>query len=175
MRDYDGFSLIEIMVVIAVLAVLTAVVLPQVYRNINKGKTSAVEKFYGAVKNAAVSYFVDNRVWPASSSAGGDFMVDPGGSVSATWDGPYLDRWQVTDPWGGGYAWHYLPSGTLFHSLSAAGERYVSLTNVPLADAQRLDRYIDISLNAASGWVRYSASGSAYTVNMLVSRDGEVN
>ena len=175
MHRQDGFSLIEIIVVIAVLAVLTAGVLPQVYRNINKGKTAAVEKFYGAVKNAAVSYFSDNRVWPASSFTGGDFMVDPGGVVSATWDGPYLDRWQTTDPWGGTYSWYYLPSGTSFNSSSPAGERYVSITSVPLADAQRLDRFIDISVNAASGWVRYSASGSAYTVNILVSRDGEVN
>ena len=102
-------------------------------------------------------------------------MVDPGGAVSVTWDGPYLDRWQTTDPWGGTYSWYYLPSGTIFNSSSPAGERYISITNVPLADAQRLDRFIDISVNANSGWVRYSLVGSAYTVNILTSRDGEVD
>ena len=170
-----GFSLIELMVVIAILAVLAVVVLPQVHRNINKGKTAAVEKFYGAVKNAAVAYFSDNKVWPATSIAsGGDFMVDPGGVISATWDGPYLDRWQA-DPWGGTYSWYCLSSGTVFNSLSSAGERYISITSVPLADAQRLDRFIDVTLNASSGWVRYILVGSAYTVNTLISRDGTVD
>ncbi|MEK6563851.1 MAG: prepilin-type N-terminal cleavage/methylation domain-containing protein [Candidatus Omnitrophota bacterium] len=173
-HQHNGFSLIELMVVIAVLAALAVGVLPQIYRNINKGKTSAVEKFYGAVKNAAVAYFSDNKVWPATSATGADFMVDPGGSISATWDGPYLDRWQVADPWGGTYAWYSLSSGANFN-LSLAGERYISITSVPLADAQRLDRFIDITLNASSGWVRYIPVGSAYTVNILVSRDGEVN
>ena len=66
------------------MAALAVGVLPQIYRNINKGKTSAVEKFYGAVKNAAVAYFSDNKVWPATSATGADFTVDPGGSISAT-------------------------------------------------------------------------------------------
>ena len=38
-----AFTLIELMVVIAIIGVLLAVIAPQVFRQINKGKTAACE------------------------------------------------------------------------------------------------------------------------------------
>ena len=94
-----AFTLIELMVVIAIIGVLLAVISPQVFRQINKGKTAACEQFYAAVKTGATSFYSDNMSWPADTNG---FLITTG---AATWDGPHLDRWQSTNPWGGVFTW----------------------------------------------------------------------
>ena len=164
-----AFTLIELMVVIAIIGVLLAVVAPQVFRQINKGKTAACEQFYAAVKTAATSYYADNMSWPPDGGSGN--LIETTGA--ATWDGPYLDRWQATNPWGGTYGWRNVGPSVSFGP--PAMERYINVFGVPYADAVRIDTHIDGTPSATSGWVRYYGSGGAYIVEMLISRDGPVS
>ena len=161
------FTLIELMVVIAIIGILLAVIAPQVFRQINKGKTAACEQFYAAVKTAATSFYSDNMSWPADTNG---FLTTTG---AATWDGPYLDRWQATNPWGGTFGWSNA-AGTVFGA--SAAERYIWATIVPYADAVRIDLHTDGTSSGTSGWVRHAiAVGSTGTVYILVSRDGPVS
>ncbi|MEK6563852.1 MAG: prepilin-type N-terminal cleavage/methylation domain-containing protein [Candidatus Omnitrophota bacterium] len=157
-----AFTLIELMVVIAIIGVLLAVISPQVFRQINKGKTAACEQFYAAVKTGATSFYSDNMSWPADTNG---FLITTG---AATWDGPYLDRWQSTNPWGGVFTW-VNQTGTTFGA--SAGERYITATLVPAADSARIDLHTDGTSGATTGWVRYSGT----TLSILVSRDGPVS
>jgi len=161
-----AFTLIELMVVIAIIGVLLAVVSPQVFRQLNKGKTAACEQFYAAVKTSATSFYSDTMNWPSTTA---NFLQnDTAASWTASWDGPYLDRWQAANPWGGTYSWTSATS-TIFGG--SAGERYITVTSVPAADAARLDLHIDGVAGSGAGWVRYSGT----TVTILVSRDGPVS
>lgn len=178
-----GFTLIELMVVIAIIAVLAAVVAPQVFRQIAKGRIASAEAFHNSVKTASTSYFADTGVWPATcnqvtcntaAGANGGFIA--AATTNPGWDGPYLDRWPPANanPWSGNYTWNSVAAGVNFGAV-AAGERWLNITLVPRASAQRIDNDIDRALGNATGMVRYPAAGANITVSILVSRDGAVN
>lgn len=177
-----GFTLIELMVVIAIIAVLAAVVAPQVFRQVAKGRVASAEAFYNSVKVASTSYFSDVGQWPAScnqtncntiAGANGGFVTT---GANTAWNGPYLDRWPLAagNPWGGNYTWVSANNLIFCTACAAAGERYINITLVPLADAQRIDRDKDGAIDGTTGMVRYGA-GATPTVQMLISRDGPVN
>ncbi|TAN62302.1 prepilin-type N-terminal cleavage/methylation domain-containing protein [bacterium] len=185
MGKKKGFTLIELMVVIAIIAVLAAVVAPQVFRQVAKGRAASVESFYNSVKTAATGYFSDTSVWPVSctqitcnTNAGvnGGFVQPATGNPN--WDGPYIDRWPGANanPFAGNYQWTNAAAGACFGA--AAGERFITITNVAqLADRQRIDIAIDGgTTSGTAGKVRYGSGcfGGA-NVGIVVSRDGAIN
>lgn len=186
-----GFTLIELMVVIAIIAVLAAVMAPQIFKQIAKGRTSAAESFYNSTKVAATSYYSDTGFWPASctqvtcntnAGANGGFVV--AATTNPGWDGPYIVRWPGVNqnPFSGNYTWVSNAATALFNGgVGATGERYITISNVPTLDAQRIDREMDRVLGSNTGLVRqlgnpatWAAAGNV-TVWILVSRDGPVN
>lgn len=187
MKQRKSFTLIELMVVIAIIAVLAAVVAPQVFRQVAKGRNSSVESFYNTVKIAATAYFSDIGAWPRTCTPAGPPACNTdtglgginGGFITTgtntAWDGPYLDRWPLAtgNPWGGTYNWNTV-TGIQFGPAPAASQRWISITLVPRSAAQRIDRDKDGALSGTSGMVRYPA-GDPVTMTMLVSRDGPVN
>ncbi len=170
-----AFTLIELMVVIGIIAVLAAVIAPQVFRQVAKGRVAAAEAFHNSVKVAATSYFSDIGAWPVNVAG---FTVAPGGAAGAAWDGPYLDRWPAgaSNPWRGTYTYvNTVGVGSAIFGVAAAPERYINIANVPRTDAVRIDRDIDRVVGNAAGMVRYPAAGDPVVVNVLVSRDGPIN
>lgn len=175
MGKKKGFTLIELMVVIAIIAVLAAVVAPQVFKQVAKGRRASAEAFYNSVKTAASAYFSDTAQWPANGAAGiAAFSTNPGGAVAATWDGPYVENWPTATPWGGGtYAWGNAAAGVNFNAVGA-GERWITIpaAAIPAADRTRIDIDIDGASGAATGKVRITAGGA---VLICVSRDGAIS
>lgn len=182
-----GFTLIELMVVIAIIAVLAAVIAPQVFRQVAKGRAASVESFYNSVKTAATSYFSDTGAWPASCNPANCNTIAGvnGGFVAAAtnnpgWDGPYLDRWPTANgnPFAGNYNWvNTLVGGACFGAANA--ERFIVITNVvQAADRNRIDVAIDGAAGAATGKVRIGAvapcGAGANSVSIVVSRDGPI-
>lgn len=188
MHKKKGFTLVELMVVIAIIAVLAAVVAPQVFRQIEKGRVATIEGFANNIKTASTSYFSENAVWPVTCASGacntnagvnGGFVTGPS-PANARWNGPYIDRWPAAgaNPWAGDYNW--FSANTVVFNGVAAQERYITITAVPQTAAQRMDQDLDGALAADSGKVRSIPAAAAWpagnsTVAILVSRDGPVN
>lgn len=55
-----GFTIIELVVVIAIIAVLSAIVLTNVLQYIGKGRDTAIKGQVGQMRTAAVKFFDDN-------------------------------------------------------------------------------------------------------------------
>ncbi len=101
-RDERGFTLLELLVVLAILGLLAAIVGPQVIRYLGSSKTQTAQV---QVKNIATSlqlFRLDAGRYPTNEE-GLDALIKAPSSVPL-WNGPYLpDSSALNDPWGRPY------------------------------------------------------------------------
>ena len=67
----SGFTLIELMIVVAVVAILAAIAIPSYSRYVLRANRSAVEQVMLDVATAEERYMIDNRSYAASQSSVG--------------------------------------------------------------------------------------------------------
>jgi general secretion pathway protein G len=107
-----GFTLIEMIVVIAIIATLAAVVAPAVFRNVSDAKTSAAKSQIEVFALALNAYRLDNDVFPSTDQGISALRTMPTtGDLPRNWRGPYLSKIVPNDPWGRPYV--YLSPGTV--------------------------------------------------------------
>jgi len=124
-RSAAGFTLIEIMVVVVILALLAAVVVPKVMSRPDEARMVAAKADIAAVTQALKLYRLDNTMYPSSEQGLAALVQKPGTSPQPlNWKaGGYLDR-VPKDPWGREYL--YLNPGVKgeidVYSLGADGQ-----------------------------------------------------
>ena len=99
-----GFTLIEILVVITVIAILTSLVTPMVFRNVGDAKASTTRAQVEIFGLALDTYRLDNDYYPSTSQGLEALGVVPAGEPAArNWRGPYLKKAVPLDPYGRAY------------------------------------------------------------------------
>jgi general secretion pathway protein G len=108
----SGFTLIEILVVITVIAILASIVSPMVFRNVGDAKATAAKAQIELLGLALDTYRLHNDRYPTTAQGLAALMARPVGEPEARdWRGPYLKQGVPDDPWGRPY--HYTcPSAT---------------------------------------------------------------
>ena len=105
-RSRGGFTLLEMLVVITVIAILAAIVSPMVFRNVDDAKVSAARSQIDIFGLALDSYRLDNDTYPSSAQGLAALTAQPSGTPEArNWRGPYLKRAVPFDPWGRAYVY----------------------------------------------------------------------
>lgn len=100
-RDH-GFTLIEMLVVIGILALLAAIAYPQVLRYIGSARTEAARAQIGAIGTALELYALDTGRFPPQQVGLAALVKKP--TNVRGWNGPYLKKQQgLFDPWGRAY------------------------------------------------------------------------
>jgi general secretion pathway protein G len=95
-----GFTLIEILVVIAVIAILASVVTPLVFRNVGDAKVSAARAQIEIFATALDTYRLDNDYYPSTAQGLAALRSLPTGlPAPLNWRGPYLRKDPPLDPW----------------------------------------------------------------------------
>ena len=108
----SGFTLIEMIVVIAIIATLAAVVAPAVFRNVGDAKSSAAKSQIEVFALALNAYRMDNDVFPSTDQGLAALRTLPTtGDLPRNWRGPYLSKIVPNDPWGRPYV--YVSPGTV--------------------------------------------------------------
>jgi general secretion pathway protein G len=99
-----GFTLIEIMVVIAILGILAALIVPKIMSRPDEARRVAAKQDIGTVMQALKLYRLDNGRYPTQEQGLRALIEKPATDpVPNNWkDGGYLER-LPNDPWGNAY------------------------------------------------------------------------
>jgi general secretion pathway protein G len=109
-RRQRGFTLIEIMVVIAILGILAALIVPKIMSRPDEARRVAAKQDIGTIMQAMKLYRLDNGRYPTQEQGLHALVEKPTTEpVPNDWkDGGYLERLPA-DPWGAQY--QYLNPG----------------------------------------------------------------
>ncbi len=103
-RAQRGFTLVELLVVLAILGLLSGLVGPQVIRFLSSSATQTARLQIEDLSAALDLYRLEVGRYPSTNEGLEALVRDPGNAPN--WNGPYLRRSQVPlDPWGKAY--HY--------------------------------------------------------------------
>lgn len=109
MKNARGFTLLELMVVLLILALIASIAAPQVTKHLRKAKVETAKIQVEALGAAVDSFNIDNGRFPTTEETLKALVERPEGLK--TWDGPYIKKKDsLIDPWGEPY--HYRHPGT---------------------------------------------------------------
>jgi general secretion pathway protein G len=122
-----GFTLIEILVVIAVIAMLAALVAPNVFQHVGAAKDATARSQIELLGAALDAYRLDNGRYPTTEQGLDALQVQPTlQPLPTNWRGPYLRKAVPVDPWGTSFVYlspgEMNPRGYDLLSLGADGE-----------------------------------------------------
>lgn len=100
----QGFTLVEMLVVISIIALIMALVGPRVLHFLSESKVKAAKIQIESLGTALDLYALDVGRYPSTSEGLSALIGPPGGSNG--WNGPYLKGNVVpSDPWGKPYVY----------------------------------------------------------------------
>jgi general secretion pathway protein G len=98
----QGFTLMEMLVVLGIIALLATLVAPQVLKYLGRAKSDTAAAQLKNLQSAIELYFLDTGQYPSSQEGLVGLFAAPEGLVN--WNGPYLkNREGLIDPWGKPY------------------------------------------------------------------------
>jgi general secretion pathway protein G len=103
-KQSRGFTLIEVMVVVAILGILAAIVVPKIMGRPDDARIVAAKQDIGAIMQSLKLYRLDNATYPSTEQGLQALIAKPGSQpIPLNWkSGGYLDK-IPKDPWGHEY------------------------------------------------------------------------
>ena len=107
-KQESGFTLLELLVVLGIIALLAGIVGPQVMKHMGASKTKAARVQVEDLSASLDMYKLDVGKYPTTEQGLGALVEKP--ATSKRWNGPYLRKSKVPqDPWVTDY--HYASPG----------------------------------------------------------------
>ena len=100
----QGFTLVEMLLVLVILATLAAIVYPKVMGRSEQARVTAAQTQIANFKTALDSFEVDTGKYPVGRNGLMDLIQQPRDVVG--WHGPYLES-IPKDPWGNNYLYEF--------------------------------------------------------------------
>lgn len=98
LRGEDGYTLTEMLVVIALIALIAAVLTPQLIGQMTRARAKTAQLQLDTVASAVELFRSDVGRYPTQAEGLQALLTDPGGIQG--WTGPYLkDATALNDPW----------------------------------------------------------------------------
>lgn len=115
----QGFSLLEMLVVLTIIGLLTSLVAPKVTKYLSGAKTNTAQAQMTSIAQALELYRLEVGSLPSSEVGLSALITQP--ANRPRWNGPYLDReTALLDPWGTPYRYN-TPGSTGEYDLWSYG------------------------------------------------------
>lgn len=147
-RD-DGFTLVEILVVLTIIGILAAGISPVVLKRIDQARQTKALMQIRTFGNALEEYAIDTGAYPSTEDGLAALVVQP--DTADGWTGPYVSGMMtadgvISDPWGTPYVYLYPGDNAdlgFEYDLISYGkdgqeggvDKDADITNYPTADA----------------------------------------
>lgn len=93
-----GFTLLELLVVVAIIGLLAGYVAPRYFSQLGKSEVGVARAQIDALEKALDQYRLDTGRYPTTEQGLNALMVKPANEPK--WNGPYLRKGLPPDPWG---------------------------------------------------------------------------
>lgn len=125
LRDEDeGYTLLELIVVLAILALIMGVAAPMVMKQFSKAKSDTAAIQVRALKSNMEFLYLDMGRYPSESEGLKALIERP--QTASSWNGPYVgEKSSIIDPWGRPYLYKLAPDQAvpfMIYSLGADGK-----------------------------------------------------
>ena len=100
---HAGFTLLELLVVVAIIGLLAAYVGPKYFGQLGKSEQALAKAQIESFHRALASYRVDVGTFPSTEQGLQALLSAPAGVTR--WHGPYLSKAVPVDPWGQPYVY----------------------------------------------------------------------
>jgi len=126
-KRMNGFTLVELMIVVIIIAALAAMVVPRLAGRSEQAKIAIAQADINSNIGMGLKlYELDNGNYPSSSQGLSALMTRPSSSpVARNWSGPYLEQMR-DDPWGSPYQYKcpgsHNPNGYDLYTVGKDGQ-----------------------------------------------------
>lgn len=102
----SGFTLIEVLVVVVIIAILASLVAPNVFRHVDTARAVTAQAQLSTLSAALDAYRLDNGRYPTTEQGLAALWTAPTSAPRPlNWRGPYLRQPVPLDPWGAPYVY----------------------------------------------------------------------
>lgn len=101
----NGFTLLELLVVVVIIGLLAAIVGPRYFAQLSKSERKTTRAQIEAIAKALDSYRIDNGGYPSTEQ--GLMALTTAPAEASHWQGPYMQKAVPSDPWGRPYYYQF--------------------------------------------------------------------
>ena len=94
----QGFTVIEILAVVVIISLLAAFVVPKIFKGMGQAKTDIARSKMAIVEGGLGKFYLDVNRYPTDSE-GLESLLQPPAGTEAKWNGPYVKKSDLLDPW----------------------------------------------------------------------------
>jgi general secretion pathway protein G len=105
-RSEDGYTLVELLVVLAILGLLIAIAAPRLIHHLSAARVQTAHIQIQQLGSILDIYKLDTGSYPSQQAGLQALVTAPAGITN--WNGPYLkNKDSLTDPWGNPYQYKF--------------------------------------------------------------------